>query len=57
MTTVVLIFGIPLELSLELMSVIGIGLYDAGRELIDDVIGDVDPVCLFVPNGFSHRAC
>ena len=57
MTTVALIFDIPVERSLELMSVIGTGLYDAKRALIDDVIGDGDRVCLFVPDGFSRRAC
>ena len=40
------IFDMPMELSLELMTVIGADLADTERELIDDVIDKVDRVGL-----------
>ena len=40
------IFDMPMELSLELMTVIGADLADTERELIDDVIDEVDRVSL-----------
>ena len=52
-----LIFDIPVELGVELMSVIGSDLYDAERDLIYDVIGDVDRVCLFRADGYTLRGC
>ena len=47
-----LIFEVPVELSLELMNVIGSDLFDAERELFDDVIDKVLSVglCVFVVN-------
>lgn len=51
-----LIFDIPVELGVELMSVIGSDLSDADRELIGNLIGEVDRVCLFRADGFSRRA-
>ena len=41
-----LIFDVPVELCLELMAVIGSDLFDAERELFDDVIDEVDRVGL-----------
>jgi len=43
-----LIFDVPVELCLELMAVIGSDLFDAERELFDDVIDKVDRVGLCV---------
>ena len=51
-----LIFDLPVELGVGLMSVIGSDLSDADRELIDNVIGEVDRVCLFRTDRFSRRA-
>lgn len=51
-----LIFDLPVELGVELMSVIGSDLSDADREFIDNVISEVDRVCLFRTDGFSRRA-
>lgn len=36
-----LIFDVPVELGLELMAVVGPDLFDAERELVDDVIDKV----------------
>lgn len=41
-----LIFDVPVELGLELVAVVGSDLFDAERELFDDVIDEVDRVGL-----------
>ena len=41
-----LILDVPVELGLELMAVVGPDFLDAERELFDDVIDEVDRVCL-----------
>ena len=51
-----LIFDLPVELGVELMSVISADLSDADQELFDNVIGEVGRVCLFRTDGFSRRA-
>ena len=43
-----LILDMPVELGLELVAVVGSDLFDTKRELVDDVIDEVDRVCLCV---------
>lgn len=43
-----LVFNLPMEFSLELMAIVSANISNAERELFDDMINEVDGICLRV---------